>query len=302
MGDSTVREKIAKCPDAFRFHNQFKSNKVKNPKQCFKTYLQRAKRFKPNSKRDDASQEEAESSCETPKRKRESTRSRSASEEILGNKKSRELTKCSICQKHQAGSWPNQTAQLYRVSEMKMGSTRASKFLSAMAFNEDHFHNQYIYCQSVGDVFAADIYYHNACMSSYILCYERQVERIVKNFRRESEEEIHDDGLKEIFEKLDFHTQAYRLTDITERINNDLDLNFNNRATKFNIMIKFFGKDISFSHPKDRSVSQIVFKPSVPVSEIIEHNLRDRDVVTDCAKILLDEISSYKFGQSLLAQ
>ena len=160
MGDSTVLEKIAKCLDAFRFHFQFKSNNVKNPKQCFKTYLQRAKRFKPNSKSDDASREEAESSCETPKRKRESTRSRSASGEILGNKRSRELTKCSICQKHQAGSWPNQTAQLYRVSEMKMGSTRASQFLSAMAFNEDHLHNQYIYCQSVGDVFAADIYYH----------------------------------------------------------------------------------------------------------------------------------------------
>ena len=111
---------------------------------------------------------------------------------------------------------------------MKMRSTRASKFLSAMAFNEDHLHNQYIFCQSVGDVFAADIYYHNACMSSYILCYERQVERIVKNFHRE------------------------RLTDIMKRINNDLDLNFNNRATKFN-MIKFFGEDIiSFFYPKDR--------------------------------------------------
>ena len=113
-------------------------------------------------------------------------------------------------------------------------------------------------------------------MSLYILCNERQVERIVKNFRRESEEEIHDDGLK-------------------ERINNDLDLNFNNRATKFN-MIKFFGEGISFSYPKDRSVSQIVFKPSVPVSGIIEHNLRDRDVITERAKILLDEISSFKFG------
>ena len=104
----------------------------------------------------------------------------------------------------------------------------------------------------------------------------------MNSFLRESEENIHDDGLKEVLEKLDFQTQAYKLTDITESINNDLDLNFNNGAIKFNL-IKFFGEDISFSYPKDRSVTQIVFKPSVPVSGIIEHNLRElRNVKKSC--------------------
>ena len=217
MRDSEVLDNIAKCPDTFRFHNQSKSNKMKSPKQCFKNYMRKFKEFKPKSTSKDLSQEAQGTSSETTKRKRESTRSRSASGEIPDQPSKRsKATKCSICQKHQAGSWPNQTSQLFRVSEMKMGTTRASKFLSAMAFNEDDLRRQYIYCQSVGDIFAADIYYHSACMSSYLLSYERQVEKLMNNFLRESEENIHDDGLKEVFEKLDFQTQAYKLTDITE--------------------------------------------------------------------------------------
>ena len=151
MDDSKVLGHIAEFPNTFYFHDQFKSKKVPRPKQCFKTYTMTAKRFKPKSPSKESKEvheESGEKSGNASKRKRQSTRSRSGSGDKIPdylqfeNKRCKTVT-CAICEKNRTGNWLNRTRQLYRVSEIKMGTTRASKFLSAMTFNEDNVHKKY---------------------------------------------------------------------------------------------------------------------------------------------------------------
>ena len=303
LQDKEVLDNIAECPDQFRYHNQFKTKKTPNPIQCYKIYTSRMKRAPelPSAPAYDPTEDpEDKTAVDTFIQPRKSTRSRSHSGEFPsptlpeGKKCKKEHIVCSLCLKRSIGSWPNAVYELYRVSEMKLGSSRASKFLSAMKFNEDHVYREYIYCETVKDIFAADVYYHNKCMSNYIRTYERQVELILLNFRREDAEDVFE-GVDLILGDLDFNAKAYKLTEITKLINDEMSLEFDNRRTKSQL-IKFFGEKICFSYSGDRSQPQVVYKRSVQVCDIIEGNLRKYDAIKECAQTLAEEIKSYSFN------
>ena len=84
-----------------------------------------------------------------------------------------------------------------------------------MKFNDDHVYRKYIYCETVKDIFAADVYYHHKCMVNYLLMYERQVNLLLLNFRREDEGDAQE-GLDQISNNLNFNARAYKLTEITK--------------------------------------------------------------------------------------
>ena len=295
LGDHFVLDNISKCNDSFLYHNQFKTKKRPKPLQCYKVYKSKQKRF-PEQHEEKAPIPKNEDIKDSSTRQRKSSRPRSDSGVTSDEKKSkRDSGSCVICQKVATGSWPNQVYVLYRLSEMKLGDSRAAKFLSAMHFNEDHVHTSLIYCKSIGDIFAADVYYHKKCMDSYLKKYERNVAKVLENIQREDEEIVLDEKVNAIFENIDFEHKAFSLTDITKTINDSLSYEFDNRRTK-SYLIKFFGEEILFSYAKERAQAQIVFKQAVAVSDIIEGQLRGHDSVKECARALASEIKELTFN------
>ena len=302
LKDTIVLDNIAKCPNTFRYHNQYKRNNRSQIKQCYKVYSCKFKRYHPSASHLapelEATTEDEKKAIDTPARLRKSTRSRSDSGEIQNPKlpKSKKTVPvCEICLKLVSGSWPNQNKKLFRISEMKVGDSRATRFLSAMKFNEDNIHKKFIFCQTVEDLFAADVYYHSKCMILYLMNYERHVNKLLQNIRREDTEVVLGEDVNLLLENLDLESQAYTLSDITKMINDALSFDNNNRRTKAQL-IKLYGENISFSYSRDRSKPQFVFKRSVKVESIIEGRLRGYDAVKECARTLAIELKSHSFN------
>ena len=313
LEDSEVLARIAENPSAFMFHNdQWSTKKIKGKaSECYKIYTKRFKR-KPVripipeevKQIEGAIEAEQEHPINTASRTRKSTRSRSCSSEIsIGStgtlpeskKAKTEQPKCDICHRRSEKPWPNEVLTLYRVSEMKEGDCRASRFLSAMKYNNDEITKKYIYCTTVGDIYAADVMYHGNCMTNYLKKYERNVNQLIQNMQREDYENYKSDGIEKLLNRLDFEHQAYSITDITRMINKELSLQFDNRRAKGQL-IKCFGEKLSFSYSTDRSKPQIVFRRKMEVGEVIEGTLREQDCLKDAAKLLSSEIRRYSFN------
>ena len=90
-------------------------------------------------------------------------------------------------------------------------------------------------------------------------------------------------------DSLDFTTTVYCLTEITNKLNEVLNLGLDNRRTK-SILVKYYGQQITFSYPQDRSLPQVVFGCSIGVSDIIETRLRKSDPIKESASILKSEM------------
>lgn len=291
---------IAENPN-FLYHNQSQTKKRRHPNQCFKIFTIRLKRCPPTQNIDDSvltvSGSESKMAVDAPARLRQSTRSRSSSSEnslTVSQEPKKDSKICEICQKRFVGRWPNRCYTLLRISEMKKGDTRASRFVSAMLFNEDHIYRKFVYCKTAGDIFAADIYYHSNCMILYLRKYERQIEKLLHNLHREDLEINADDDLTSLFGSLDWNHRAYELTEIRDLVNQNIAVEFDNRRTKA-YLVQFYGDKVSFSYSSDRSKPQVVFMRSVEVSDIIEGKLRGNDPVKECAQKLASEIKSRSF-------
>ena len=147
----------------FKYHNQHKTKKCKNPKQCYGPYILKAKRYIKPKPQVQAPPQETKP-CVAPDL-RKSNRSHSSSDLInVPSKRRKDDKPCIICGKHTIGRWPNKQSERYRISELKTGKTRASRFLSAFKYNGDEVSTKCIFLKSIGDIFAADIYYHSNCL------------------------------------------------------------------------------------------------------------------------------------------
>ena len=73
----------------------------------------------------------------------------------------------------------------------------------------------------VGDVFAADIYYHDNCYRAYFRKYHTKIEEIMNNLEMEDSVTATDDSFKTRFLalKFDFSKSAHSLTSIRDQLN-----------------------------------------------------------------------------------
>ena len=184
---------------------------------------------------------------------------------------------CEIC--HQM-KYKGDTSR-FRVSEHQ----RATRFLAALKFNKDDVHRRLIFCESVGDIFAADVMYHKNCMSGYLLSFERDFHRI-QEISEELDKES-DDVLKEAVDKLcstlELTTKGYALSDCRDSINKSLEkadkkLTISNRRLK-EYLIKKYGVFFSTDIDQDEMVKKI----------------RSNYTISKCAKMLGMESRKYEF-------
>ena len=65
----------------------------------------------------------------------------------------------------------------------------------------------------------------------------------------------------------------------------------NNKQAK-QLLIEFYGEDICFTYPKDKSKPQMFFSSSIRQADIVE-TLRDKNPIVECAQKLRDECENY---------
>ena len=309
LGDQTILYRISQNPSGFSYHSQNKTKLIKNPKQCYSTLKLRASRCMSEPPPEEPVADDTKDVDITDDsemkiynlRGRKSTKSRSGHDDDMikeepASKKKKAEPKCIICTKRTKGRWPNEESQVYRISIKKTGKSRASRFLSAAKYNDDHVSTECVFLKTVGDVFAADIYYHGSCIKGYLNDYERKMEKVLKNISREEIEAADVDGIDGILhDNFDFNCYGYSLTDITNKINECLNERFDNRKTKA-ALITAYGNQLGFSYSDDQSQPQIVFGRSVEISDVIEGSLRKADPLKDCANILKSELSQHGFN------
>ena len=243
----------------FLYHSEIKQNlerkrNIKNKrKQCYSAHKLRFNRYRPplQEQYDQSNVTEVIAGPSTAADDfRRITRPRSKSlEKSAIHPSSKKVKKkvCIICNQDKIGKWPHQDILLYQIKLMKLGKTAASRFLSAVKYNQDDVSIRCALINSVGDVYAADLLYHKSCMGKYILKYNRMVQKIEDNQQRESND-VDFPEVAELFEGLQSETHGYRLTDITTEINKQFKLEFDNRRTK-NELLKHFGDEaLSFSY------------------------------------------------------
>ena len=292
----------------FLYHSATGRSLMKKKKQlqCYSSYLIKKSRHVPCTV--DNSQDEEDTAVTPsapPRERRKSSRSMLNSGASLESDQSSKKVRnelCTICNKAQRSAQFGERGRhiLYRISEIRGSGkiSRASRFLSAIHYNKDDVFDRNVFLTSVGDVFAADILYHAECMRTYLSTYDRKVNTVNQNSNREDSEilESTNEIVNSILESLDLAQKCYTVTDITEAINRNPSLSYNNRATR-HALICLYGDSIGFSYPKDKSKPAIVYSRHVEVPQIIEGTLR-HDAIEQCAHELNIEIENLDFKLS----
>ena len=100
----------------------------------------------------------------------------------------------------------------YRIGQ----SSCAWRFLAAINFYNDDVHRRCIFCTTAGDVFAADIYYHDNCLKGYFSKFDRDLKK-VNDFNNNASEGDSCDELTNAFDelcsRLDLDSQGYLLSE-----------------------------------------------------------------------------------------
>ena len=119
---------------------------------------------------------------------------------------------------------------LYRICEKSM----VQKLLNAAMLFKDNMYTKTAMMCDVGDVFAADIQYHDNCCKSYLNRYHAKIDEIMRNFEMEDLVTAPDGSLKERFLalNLDFSISAHSLTSIRDKLNEDSSEIVSNRVVK----------------------------------------------------------------------
>ena len=163
---------------------------------------------------------------------------------------------CIICQQAKSKG----VSKLFRISEYK----------SAASFVV---HTRCVFFQSVGDIFAADIMYHNGCMRAYIRDFERSLEKI-DQIRHEVDEDS-SAVIDEFCSTLMLATEGYLLSDCRDEINKKLDskgksITITNRQLK-EFLIKKYGYDIGFSSSYRKNESEMFFSTNISKNELVKN-------------------------------
>ena len=113
--------------------------------------------------------------------------------------------------------------------------------------------------RDVGDVFAADILYHDHCCKGYFNKYHAKIEEIMNNLEKEDSVTAGDDSFKARFISLglDFSSSAHSLSSIRDRLNACSTEMVSNRAVK-QLIIELYGDTVCFTYPSNKRKSQMV--------------------------------------------
>jgi len=220
------REKLFQCSEILRDNlfqgiDQEKQERIKyHVNTCYLRYSRLAQRTEArkqyltqeeqNNDRDNESKEDTNITARKSKRR-----------------KSLEIERTSLCvvcnQKKCKGDY-----NLYRISAVK----RAKQLLLASKFFKDDVHTRCALLESPGDVFAADIMYHNNCLSSYILKFKRDIELMTA----ESEDDFNEDAetlVDDYIDGLQLTDKAYSISNVRDDINKRLKANKIGKLKKF---------------------------------------------------------------------
>lgn len=177
--------------------------------------------------------------------------------------------------------------RLLRICEKE----RAEKFLLATRYFQDEVFSRTSTCDDVQSVFAADILYHSACMSHYLIKYSRSTESC--------ESLINDTSIKSSFQKLldkiDFSKNGYELSQLSQFMNSECDLEgtITNKQVK-TLLIDHFGEDISFTYPRKRSKSQLVFSTKTSLKQTVK-KIWSSNPLAEVTDQLANELKNYDF-------
>lgn len=181
--------------------------------------------------------------------------------------------------------------KLYRICEKSM----AQKLLNAAMLFKDRVYTETAAMSGVGDVFAADVQYHNHCSKGYFNRYNAEIDEIMNNLNKEDSVAANDDSLKARFLALgfDFTTSAHSLTSIRDRLNEGSAQPVSNRVVK-QLIIKLYGDSVCFTYPSNRRISQMVLATNSSPEALVE-TLRVSPL-KQAATELTKELKQYSFG------
>ena len=94
----------------------------------------------------------------------------------------------------------------------------AKKILKACKIFDDDTCRKFIYLKTSNDVYAADIHYHKACMSGYLLKFKREVETILNGDTPEDEDEIIQ-IFREVISRFNLKKKSTHLSTISDKMN-----------------------------------------------------------------------------------
>ena len=180
----------------------------------------------------------------------------------------------------------------YRISECG----RADKLLQATVYLQDDVYVRICDLETVESVFGADIYYHSACMLSYLRKYERL---------------LADEGSKhspinekiEVFNKLiaemkpGLNTgEGFALSDIRDQANTKLEgeIPFSNREVKI-LLLNHFGDNINITISQNVRKSAMAFLKTCNIDDMAD-KIRLTDPINECATILRNSLMDVNFG------
>lgn len=237
---------------------------------CYKRYCLKAQRLKKN---DSSVKGRVSEERDKPEHleKRHSARQQREGEWciICGNKKYKgDLRLLRICEK-----------------------VRAERFLLATRYFQDEVFSRTSTLDNVMSVFAADVLYHSACMSNYLMRYSRSTENC--------ESFINDTTIKSEFykllERLDFSQNGYELSELSQFMNSECELErtITNKQVK-TLLIDHFGENISFTYPTNRSKSQLVFSTKTSVKQTVK-TIWASNPLLEVVDKLANEIKNYDF-------
>ena len=252
----------------FRYHSD----------ACYKVYLLRAERHKEketeiNSKIDEKVAENDSIIHSTPRLKR-----RKSDDSVE--------QKCIICNKQ----YHNKITKMFRLCEEE----RAELFMKATKFNLDAVLTRTCIYNSKEKLFAADIYSHAQCMNKHLLQYKRDMQVETENSPQDYSENIQKE-FDTFVKTLELHKKSYTVSFRRDAMNAKLDENkLNNKQVK-QLLIEFYGEEICFTYPKDKSKPQMFFSSSIRQTDIVE-TLRVKNSIAECAQKLRDECENSSFN------
>lgn len=177
--------------------------------------------------------------------------------------------------------------RLLRICEKE----RAEKFLLATRYFQDEVFSRTSTYDDVMSVFAADVLYHSACMSNYLMRYSRSTENcesFINNTTIKS-------GFHKLLDKLDFSQNGYELSELSQFMNSECELGgtITNKQVK-TLLIDHFGDDISFAYPRKRSKSQLVFLTKTSVKQTVK-KIWTSNPLLEVTNQLASELKNYDF-------
>ena len=131
-------------------------------------------------------------------------------------------------------------------------------------------------------------------MNRYLLQYKRDMQVETENSRDDCGENVKK-GFNTFLNTLELGKKGYTVSFCRDAINAKLGVDkLNNKQVK-QLLIEFYGEDICFTYPKDKSKPQMFFSSSIRQADIVE-TLRDKNPMVECAQKLRDECENYSFN------